>query len=648
MKRLLLMHNSNHPRPTRSKSTAIIIPAFLGLLFSSSFVQAAPPAGNWTLTFEEEFTTFHGTTGLDPSKWQMGMRWNSVINDEMQAYRPENVIVDAANGVCIIKPEKRYAQNIGYGGHTSSWENYASGAFGTYNTWTQAYGYFEARVKMASSPGTWPAFWLMPDRGASVTPLDNRVGIGDRGGAVAFGNEIDIFEYMGTWKNPSTGMAKAKSGYFWQYDPDLASGVFTKVNELANPDTQFHTYGVAWSPAKLEFYIDGELVGTKYGRTSIGSCPHYLILNCAISTDDWTPTPVPIANIDAGLPGLPMVIDSVRVYSGSPAPVPVVNGTYETEAIVSATSTDTQEVIYDTAASNGAFENLMANASGDYITYTVPVPQAGTYNIKVRSKLGNVSSAKRGRYQLAIDGVNHGAVQELFAAGTWFEADLGDKTFTTAGGKLFRFTVTGKHASSAGYHINMDYIKLTPVATALPTPWVNGDIGSVGAAGSASHASGTFTVNGAGTDIYGTADAFQYVYQAASGDCSITARVASQTNTHSGAKAGVMIRESLAAGSPNMLMEVSPSFGLYYQYRTTAGGATTSVSSGTGTAPYWVRVTRVGNTLTSFRSTNGTTWTTVGSVSIPMGTTVYIGLAKNSRVNATIGTATFDSVTAVP
>ncbi len=143
-------------------------------------------------------------------------------------------------------------------------------------------------------------------------------------------------------------------------------------------------------------------------------------------------------------------------------------------------------------------------------------------------------------------------------------------------------------------------------------------------------------------------DAFQYAYQAANGDCSITARVASQTNTHNGAKAGVMIRESLGADSANMFMEVSPAFGLYYQYRSSTGGTTTGVSSGTGAAPYWVRVVRTGNTFTASRSFDNVTWTVVGTQTIPMGTNVYIGLAKNSRVNATLGTATFDNVTATP
>src|SRR5690606_32158814 len=43
--------------------------------------------------------------------------------------------------------------------------DYASGAIQTYNKWTHGYGYFEARMKMSDAAGTWPAFWLLPDRG---------------------------------------------------------------------------------------------------------------------------------------------------------------------------------------------------------------------------------------------------------------------------------------------------------------------------------------------------------------------------------------------------------------------------------------------------------------------------------------------------
>lgn len=57
----------------------------------------------------------------------------------------------------------------------------------------------------------------------------------------------------------------------------------------------------------------------------------------------------------------------------------------------------------------------------------------------------------------------------------------------------------------------------------LPSPWVDKDVGGVGLAGSASYANGTFTVRGAGADIWGTADGFNFVYQALSGDGQIVA-----------------------------------------------------------------------------------------------------------------------------
>ncbi len=610
-------------------------------ILAAPLAQAAPPPGTWTLTWNDDF---NGTT-LDATKWNTGFVWADIIDNDLQGYAPENVTV--ANGICTIKIEKRTVPNTGYNGYAWGSFPYASGALETYNKFTQTYGYFEARVKMAASPGTWPAFWLMPDRGASVTPLDSRVGIGTRGGAVAMGNEVDIFEYIYAWKNQTTGLAQAHSGYFWDYSGTGASGTYTMVNQLVSPDTQFHTYGVAWSPGKLVYYIDGAVVGTKYGRTTVATCPEYLILNCALNQNDWSATPVPLATIDAGLPTT-MQIDNVQVYSGTPAPVPIVNGIYEAEAIVTATANVAQVVGYDTGASNGAYDGISSTAIGDYIDYTVPVATAGTYDVKVQFKRNALSTSTRGQWQLAINGVNQGAVQDEYGSGNFVAVDLGNVTFGTAGNKSFKFTVTGKNALSKGYSVNFDRIQLVSVTPALPTPWVNQDIGSVGVAGSTSYASGTFTLNGSGTDISGTADAFQYACQAASGDCSITARVASQTNTHNGAKAGVMIRESLAADSTNMFMEVSPAFGLYYQYRSATGGATTGVTSGTGAAPYWVRVVRTGSTFTASRSFDNVTWTVVGTQTIPMGTNVYIGLAKNSRVNTTLGTATFDNVTATP
>src|SRR6185436_13578064 len=85
--------------------------------------------------------------------------------------------------------------------------------------------------------------------------------------------------------------------------------------------------------------------------------------------------------------------------------------------------------------------------------------------------------------------------------------------------------------------------------SALPVPWTNRDIGSPALAGSVSYASQTFTVKGAGADVWGTADQFQFVYQPMTGNGQVTARVASLTNPNAWTKAGVMIRNQLTAGS---------------------------------------------------------------------------------------------------
>lgn len=183
---------------------------------------------------------------------------------------------------------------------------------------------------------------------------------------------------------------------------------------------------------------------------------------------------------------------------------------------------------------------------------------------------------------------------------------------------------------------------------ALPSPWQTADIGAVGAAGSANYSGGTFTVTGSGADIWGTGDEFRYVYQAASGKCEIKARLASQQNTDAWAKSGVMIRETLSAGSKHAMMAVTPGNGLHFQYRTATGGSSTDIAGGAGTAPSWVRLVRTGNTITAYASANGSAWTTVGAVSLSLGSSVYIGLAVTSHADGTLNTSTFDNVTAVP
>jgi regulation of enolase protein 1 (concanavalin A-like superfamily) len=178
----------------------------------------------------------------------------------------------------------------------------------------------------------------------------------------------------------------------------------------------------------------------------------------------------------------------------------------------------------------------------------------------------------------------------------------------------------------------------------LPAPWRNADVGSVGLPGSSGVSGGTFTVKGSGADIWGSSDAFQFVYRPLAGDGTIVARVASVQNTDVWAKAGVMIRETLAADSRHAFMAITPGNGAAFQRRTAPAGASTNSTGPSVVAPYWVRLVRSGSTLTGSVSSDGSTWSTVGSDTIAMGALVNAGLAVTSHNNGLLCTSTFTNV----
>jgi regulation of enolase protein 1 (concanavalin A-like superfamily) len=182
----------------------------------------------------------------------------------------------------------------------------------------------------------------------------------------------------------------------------------------------------------------------------------------------------------------------------------------------------------------------------------------------------------------------------------------------------------------------------------LPPQFTSADIGAVGLAGSASFCGGQFTVAGSGADIWGTNDAFQfvYVYVPVGTNCDIRARVVSVEGTSNGAKAGVMIRESLAAGSRNVYMAIFYTNGAAFQYRAATSGTTLNTTK-TNTAPYWVRLTRTNNTFRAYLSPDGTSWTLVNAPTISMaGTGAYIGLAVTAQNNGLLNSSVFDNVSA--
>jgi glycosidase len=206
-------------------------------------------------------------------------------------------------------------------------------------------------------------------------------------------------------------------------------------------------------------------------------------------------------------------------------------------------------------------------------------------------------------------------------------------------------TYVATHINAAGCASTQNFtLTVNPPPSNLPAPWQTADVGAVAAAGSASHSSGTFTVSGSGSDVFDLADEFRFVYQPFSGDVTVTVRIGSLTNTNAWAKAGVMIRESLTTGSSNAAMVLTPSNGFNFQYRNGTNAGSTAAGNAAGTIPNWVRITRAGNVLTGFSSTNGTSWTQIGTVTITLPSSAYVGFFATSHNDGTLTTATFTNV----
>jgi len=170
---------------------------------------------------------------------------------------------------------------------------------------------------------------------------------------------------------------------------------------------------------------------------------------------------------------------------------------------------------------------------------------------------------------------------------------------------------------------------------------------------------GTYTMTAAGADIWNEADEFHYAFKQLAGVGSIIAKVESVDNTDPWAKAGVMIRETLDAGSKFAAVYITstnpdgtPTQGCRFQGRTDTDGSATSDTSvatdeqKTVTAPYWVKLERdfAGN-LRGYNSSDGSTWSPlVWRPSISMNSNVYIGLALTSHNAALTCEAKFSGV----
>lgn len=193
--------------------------------------------------------------------------------------------------------------------------------------------------------------------------------------------------------------------------------------------------------------------------------------------------------------------------------------------------------------------------------------------------------------------------------------------------------------------------------------------GSCTGSGSRCQAGHPFVPTGPGGEA--VADSYQFVGGPLTGNGTVTARVTSLTgvtSTHplsvapspaatrpglaAWAKAGILLTPTTRQGSPYAAVMATGRHGIRFQYDYThdRDGRPGVVSD---TQPQWLRLTRTGDTLTGYDSSDGTTWAKIGTARLAgLPATVDVGLFVTSPVAfhgsdgaATRATARFDHVT---
>lgn len=244
-------------------------------------------------------------------------------------------------------------------------------------------------------------------------------------------------------------------------------------------------------------------------------------------------------------------------------------------------------------------------------------------------------------------GATHYSVERRTSSGDSFQTiatDLAGASFTDPS-PVSGATNTYRVISHAGTYTSPPSAEVDLLSVALPAGWTGQDIGSVGVPGRAAFLNGSFALQGSGADIWETADGCHFVSRSVGGDFVMTARLASVSNTHYWAKAGMMVRESNAAGSRNVALLVTPEGGgTRMQWRHATDGDTSDHQLSGSNAPLWLRIVRSGNTFTGWQSDDGLTWTNTHAVTLAMTSTILIGLTVTSHRNDVLNTAAFDKV----
>jgi beta-glucanase (GH16 family) len=224
-------------------------------------------------------------------------RWHAIVggdgfgNHELQYYtsRPRNVAIAGGKLELVARREN-------YTGADGVTRAYTSGALETAGLFQTTYGRVEARIKLPTGRGLWPAFWAV---GSDV----DRVGWPRSG-------EIDMMENLG--RDPFTVL-----GSIHGPEAEKARGYALTSTHRASSSlaAAYHTYGVVRRPGRIVFTLDGAPYATRTRASLPQSAswvfdkPFFLVLTLAVG-GSWPGPPSGSTRFPAR-----MLVDWVRVYA---------------------------------------------------------------------------------------------------------------------------------------------------------------------------------------------------------------------------------------------------------------------------------------------------------------------------------------------
>lgn len=211
----------------------------------------------------------------DSTKWTYNIGGNGWGNHELEYYtnRPKNVVIKG--GVLRITALKENFKG----------NQYTSARILTKGKFSFKYGRVEARAKLPTGVGTWPAIWM----------LGNNI---DLLGWPACG-EIDIMEHLGRDLNKIYGTL-----HYPEHYGDHANG---KTMMISNAN-KFHIYGLEWSPQEIKISVDGKVFQTVKNSQEIPFNQNFfLIINLAMGGDFG-------GTVDPKVTRATMEVDYIRVY----------------------------------------------------------------------------------------------------------------------------------------------------------------------------------------------------------------------------------------------------------------------------------------------------------------------------------------------